>query len=420
MPLNPSDLLNCLFEAAVEAVVPSRCVPKYLPAPPKGRTIILGAGKASAAMAAAVEKHWDGALSGLIVTRYGHAVPTTRIEVVEAGHPVPDAAGMEAAQRILAFAHEAEADDLVLCLISGGGSALLSLPPKGLTLDDKQTINRALLKSGATIAEMNCVRKHLSAVKGGRLALAAAPAQVVSLLISDVPGDDPAIIASGPTVADPSTSEEACHILKKYKISIPTNVEEHLRSNLAETPKPNASAFHQVQNILVATPQEALTAAAEVARENGITPIILGDDIEGESSDIALMHASIARQIAKYHHPATPPCVLISGGETTVTVKGNGRGGRNTEFLLGLGIALNGYPGIHAIACDTDGIDGSEDNAGAILTSNTLVRAEALGLNARAFLDANDAYSFFQALGDLVVPGPTHTNVNDFRAILIM
>ena len=417
--LPPRDFLRRLFETALGAADPARHVPPHLPAPPKGRTIVVGAGKAAAKMARAVEDHWSGPLTGLVVTRYGHGVPCERIEVVEAAHPVPDAAGQRAAARILETVQGASAGDLVLCLISGGGSALLALPAPGLTLDDKRAVNRALLKSGANIAEMNCVRKHLSAIKGGRLAAAAAPARVVSLLISDVPGDDPAVIASGPTVADPTTFADALAVLEKYGITEPAAAVEHLRVARDETPKPGDPRLARIETRIIARPQDALEAAATAARQVGITPIILGDSIEGEAREVALVHAGIARQVRRHGQPAAAPAVLLSGGETTVTVRGRGRGGRNAEFLLALAVALNGEPGIHAVAGDTDGIDGTEDNAGALLDPTSLARGAALGIDAKEALADNDGYGFFAALGDLIVTGPTRTNVNDFRAILI-
>jgi hydroxypyruvate reductase len=380
---------------------------------------VVGAGKAAAAMAAAVEASWSGPIEGLVVTRYGHSVPCRHIEVIEAAHPVPDAAGREAARRILEKVAGLAPEDLVLCLLSGGGSALLSLPAPGVTLEDKQAINRALLRSGAPIDEMNCVRKHLSAIKGGRLAVAAAPARVVSLMISDVPGDDPSVIASGPTVPDATTSADAIAILQSYGIENPQSVMAHLQSSAAETPKPGDPRFRNVTNLVVATPQDALEAASRVARAAGFQPLILGNAIEGEARDVGLVHAGIARQVAGFGQPIAPPCALISGGETTVTVRGNGRGGRNAEFLLSLALALDGQAGIAAIAADTDGIDGSEDNAGAVLLPDTLDRAARAGLNPQAHLANNDAYPVFARLGDLVITGPTRTNVNDFRAILV-
>ena len=382
--------------------------------------MVVGAGKAAASMARAVEDHWQGPLAGLVVTRYGHGVPCKRIEVVEASHPVPDEAGRLAAERILGMVHGLAADDLVICLISGGGSALLALPAPGLTLQDKQAVHKALLRSGATIAEMNCVRKRLSAIKGGRLAAACAPAQVVTLLISDVPGDDPSIIASGPTVADRTSCADALAILAKYEIDAPPAIHEHLRTGRYETPKPGDARLARNRTAMIATPQRSLEAAAAVAKGAGITPVILGDGIEGEARDIALMHAGIARQIVRYGQPTRAPCVLLSGGETTVTVRGSGRGGRNAEFLLSLAIALDGQQDIYALAGDTDGIDGTEDNAGAVITPDSLARGEAAGICAKAHLANNDGYGFFSALGDLVVTGPTRTNVNDFRAILVV
>ena len=417
------ELLTALFHAAVDAVSPARCLPPRLPAPPRGRTVVVGAGKAAAAMAQAVEAHWRGPLSGLVVTRYGHGAPTRRIEVVEAAHPVPDAAGRKAAARILETVRGLGPEDLVLCLISGGGSALLAAPADGVSLEDKQVVNKALLKSGANIAEMNCVRKHLSAIKGGRLAAACAPAKVVTLAISDVPGDDPSVIASGPTVPDPTTFADALAVLAKYGIAAPRPGIEHLRAAREESPKPGDPRLAGGEVVILATAQDALRAAAEVARGSGVAPVILGDSIEGEARDVAAVHAGIARQVARYGgqpgSPAAPPCVLISGGETTVTVRGDWRGGRNAEFLLALAVALDGHPGISAIAADTDGIDGSEDNAGALLAADSLARAAALGIAAKARLAANDGYGFFAALGDLVTTGPTRTNVNDFRAILV-
>ncbi len=419
MSHEPRDLLRRLFDAAIASAMPDVCIPAHLPQPPKGRTLVIGAGKASAAMAKAVEDHWNGPLEGLVVTRYGHRVPTRSIEIVEAAHPVPDLAGREAAERILGMVRGLTADDLVLCLISGGGSALLTLPAPGLTLQDKQAINRALLKSGANITEMNCVRKHLSAIKGGRLAAAAAPARVVTLTISDVPGDDPAVIASGPTIADRTTFADALAILRKYGITEPAAVLEHLHAAEEETPKPGDPRLARCETHMIATPQMALEAAAAVARDAGYAAMILGDALEGESRDVAMVHAGIARQVLRHRQPVPAPCVLLSGGETTVTVRGKGRGGRNVEFLLALAVALDGAPGVHALAGDTDGIDGAEETAGAIVTPDTLARATAAGVDAKARLADNDGHGFFEALGDGVVTGPTLTNVNDFRAILI-
>lgn len=414
------NLLDTLFRAATDAALPDVCVAEHLPPKPKGRTIVVGAGKAAAAMARAVERNWDGELEGFVVTRYGHGVPTDRIEVVEASHPVPDQAGVEASKRILETVRGLNEDDLVLCLISGGGSALLSLPADGVTLDDKAKFTDQLLRSGATITEMNCVRKHLSAIKGGRLAMACHPAKVVSLIISDVPGDDLSSIASGATVPDPTTYNDALAVIEKYGIDAPQAIVDVLNAEPDETPKPGDARFDNVENVLIATPQMSLEAAARAARDAGYTPMILSDRIEGESRDVAQVHAAIARQVVAHGQPLKGPAVILSGGETTVTIRGQGgRGGRNTEFLLALAVALEGHAGIHAIACDTDGIDGSEDNAGAVIGPDTLARAEAAGLDAKAYLAGNDAYSFFDRLGDLVVSGPTLTNVNDFRAIII-
>ena len=418
---NPRQFLLDLFGAAVGAVTAEGCLPAFLPQPPaNGRTIVVGAGKGAAEMARVVEQHWPGPLEGLVVTRYGHKVPCEYIEVIEAAHPVPDQAGERAARRILDKVAGLTENDLVLCLISGGGSSLLALPAEGVTLADKQALNKALLSSGATISDMNCVRKHLSSIKGGRLALACAPARVVTLLISDVPGDDPGVVASGPTLPDPTTCADALAILARYAIQVPANVRRVLESGDGETPKPNDPRFARNSCHIIASAQIALEAAAAAARAAGITPHILSDEIEGEARDIALMHAAMARAVSLRGQPFSKPCVILSGGETTVTVRGKGRGGRNTEFLLSLAVSLNGQPGIHAIACDTDGIDGSEDNAGALLAPDSLERAGAHGLRARAMLDNNDGYSFFEALGDLVVCGPTLTNVNDFRAVLIL
>ena len=419
LTIKPDDLLRRLFDSALAAADPARVVPPHLPAPPRGRTIVVGAGKAAAAMAAAVERNWAGPLEGLVVTRYGHGADCRRIEVVEAAHPVPDAAGARAAARILAMVQGLGPDDLVLCLISGGGSALLALPAAGLTIDDKRAANQALLRSGAAIGEMNCVRKHLSAIKGGRLATAAWPARLVSLLISDVPGDDPAVIASGPTVADPTSFADARAVLEKYAIVEPAAVIAHLEAAAAETPKPGDPRLAGAETIIVARPQDALMAAAAAAEAAGYRALILGDSIEGEAREVARVHAGIARQVLRHGQPVAPPAVLLSGGETTVTVRGRGRGGRNAEFLLALAVALGDAPRLHAIACDTDGIDGTEDNAGCLLRPDSLARARRLGIEPRGRLADNDGYGLFAALGDLVVTGPTRTNVNDFRAILI-
>ncbi|HWK44821.1 MAG TPA: glycerate kinase [Stellaceae bacterium] len=412
-------ILDALFLAARQAADPAHVVPPALPPPPRGRTIVVGAGKAAASMARAVEKAWPGPLQGLVVTRYGHGVPCERIEVVEAAHPVPDAAGFAAARRILDLVGGLGPDDLVLALISGGGSALLALPAPGIPLDDKRAVTSALLRSGATIGMMNAVRKHLSAIKGGRLALAAYPAPVVTLAISDVPGDDPGTIASGPTVGDSSTLAEARALLAQAGVAVPESIRRWLDDPAAETPDLDDPRLAGNSFRLVATPQMALEAAADAARRFGVTPLLLGDALEGEAREVGLVHAGIARSVAEHGHPIGRPAVLLSGGETTVTVRGSGRGGRNVEFLLGLALGLDGQAGIHAIACDTDGIDGTEDNAGAWLDPATLVRARAAGIDPRAALARNDAYGVFAASGDLVITGPTLTNVNDFRAVLI-
>jgi glycerate 2-kinase len=418
-PPPPRTLLRAMFEAAVAAAQPAICLPPHLPAPPRGRTLVIGAGKASAEMARVLEAHWPGELSGLVVTRYGYAVPCERIEIVEAAHPVPDAAGMHAARRMLDMVGGLSADDLVICLISGGGSSLLPLPAPGLDLADKQRLNAALLASGATIGEMNCVRRHLSGIKGGRLAAACHPARVVTLLISDVPGDDPVDIASGPTCADATTCADALAVLQRYRIEVPPHVRAVLESGRGESVKPGDPrlASHEIR--LITAPQMALEAAAAVARAAGVPAHILGDSIEGEARDVGIVMAGIARQVAMRGQPFAPPCILLSGGETTVTVRGSGRGGRNVEFLLSLGVALDGLAGVHAIACDTDGVDGQEEIAGALLAPDSLERAYAQGIRARASLANNDGHGFFQALGDSVVCGPTLTNVNDFRAIYI-
>ncbi len=415
-------LLRRMFDAAIASAQPALCVPPHLPTPESlqgGRLIVIGAGKASAAMAAAVEAHWPCELSGLVVTRYGYAVPCQRIEIVEAAHPVPDAAGEAAAQRMLQVVQGLNANDLVLCLISGGGSALLPLPAPGLTLADKQAVNRSLLASGATISEMNCVRRHLSAIKGGRLAAACAPARVLTLTLSDVPGDDPIDIASGPTVADPTTCADALAILKRYGITVPEAARQLLHSGAAESIKPGDERLARNELRMVATPQMALEAAAQVAREAGVTPLILGNALEGEARDVGTVLAGIAKQVARYGQPAAAPCVLLSGGETTVTVRGQGRGGRNVECLLAMALALKGQAHTYALAGDTDGVDGLEEIAGAIITPTTLERAWALGIKPHDSLAHNDGHGFFEALGDAVVTGPTLTNVNDFRAVLI-
>ena len=431
--LQPAQFLRHLYEVAVTRALPLHNMAAFLPAPPRGRTLVLGAGKAAGAMAQAVEAHWpaDAALSGLVVTRYEHIPPrpvglAQRIEVLQAAHPVPDAAGIAAAQRIMELTRGLTEDDLVLCLISGGGSALLSLPAEGLTLQDKQRINKELLHSGATIAEMNCVRKHLSCVKGGRLALACAPARVVTLAISDVPGDEPSVIASGPTVPDASTCADALSILKRFGIALPHALMDALRSGSLETPKPGAPEFDQTELHLIATPGQSLQAAAQAARQAGLSAYILSDEMEGESREVGKVHAALARFVANQGEPFQRPCVILSGGETTVTVRtpapgsARGRGGRAGEFCLGLAQALQGQPNVWALAADTDGIDGLESNAGARVEPATLTRALAVGMKIEDFLERNDAYGYFSALNDLVTTGPTFTNVNDFRALLVL
>ena len=416
--VDPRALLRAMFDAVVEAADPLQRVPAFLPARPSGEVVVVGAGKASARMAQAVERAWDGPLNGLVVTRYGHAVPCAHVKVVEAAHPVPDAAGERAACRILELVSGLSADDLVLALISGGGSALLSLPAPGITLADKQAISTALLRCGASIATMNLVRKHLSAIKGGRLAAAAFPAATVGLLISDVPGDDPAVIASGPTVPEESTPAQALAALADYDVPVPPAVRAHLETTPG-CPGPHDPRMARVRNHVIAAPQQSLEAAAAVARQAGVTPVILSDSLEGESREVGIVLAGIARQVRRHGQPAPPPCVLLSGGETTVTVRGTGRGGRNVELLLALALALRGAEATHAIACDTDGIDGAAEVAGALIGPDTLHRAERLGVSAAAALADNDGHGFFAALGDQVVTGPTLTNVNDFRAVLI-
>ena len=430
-------VLRGLFDAALAAADPARAVVAHMPPPVAGRTVVVGAGKASAAMARAFEAAWEGPpgelLGGLVVTRHGHAVACDRIEIVEASHPVPDPAGEAAARRILDLARGLGPRDQLVCLISGGGSALLALPAPGLTLADKQEVTRALLASGATIGEINSVRKHLSAIKGGRLAAAAAPASVLTLAISDVPGDDPAVIASGPTVPDPTSFADARAVLAKYRIDAPGAVLAHLAAAREETPKPGDALFDRTRFELIASPQQALAAAADAAVERGIMPIVLSDRIEGEARDVAAVHAAIALQLGAGRFRVgeavvMPPAVLLSGGETTVTLRGAGRGGRNAEFLLALAAHLGGAPGIApgiapriaALACDTDGIDGTEDNAGAMVYPDTISRAASRGLAIKEALAQNDSYGFFAAIGDLVVTGPTLTNVNDFRAILVL
>lgn len=424
----PREFLRALFDAAVARAQPDKVMKDFLPEPPKGRTLVIGAGKAGGSMAAAVDALWpaDAPISGLVVTRYDHVPPAYksrpgRIEVVEAAHPVPDEAGLNAAKRIVELTRGLTKDDLVLCLISGGGSSLLTLPAEGVTLEEKQAINRALLKSGAAIDEMNCVRKHLSAIKGGRLAAMCAPARVVTLLISDVPGDDPSVIASGPTVADPTTCGDALAVLAKYGIAVSADVRRALEEGWLETPKPPEMRFANHAIRMIATPRQSLEAAADLARSAGVEPYILSDEIEGESREVAKVHAALARSVARRGEPFNTPCVILSGGETTVTVrKAGGRGGRASEFLLGCAIALQQEPGVFVLAADTDGIDGIETNAGGVVTPDTLSRAAKVGIRAADHLDRNDAFAFLDAIGDLLITGPTFTNVNDFRALLVM
>jgi hydroxypyruvate reductase len=418
--MNPRKLLLELFDSAVNAANPAHRLPEYLPLPPKGKTVVIGAGKAAASMAKALEDNWPGELSGLVVTPYGYGLPCARIEVIEAAHPVPDGAGEKAARRILELVAGLTGDDLVICLISGGGSSLLSLPAEGVSLEDKRTLNRALLKSGASIAEINCVRKHLSAIKGGRLAKQCAPARVVTLAVSDVPGDAPDIIASGPTVADPTTSGDALAVLKQYGITVPRHIQAWLESAESESVKPGDADLANNRFTIITKAQQSLEAAAKTARKQGYASLILSDCIEGEAREVAKVHAAIVRQVLNYGQPVAAPCVIISGGETTVTVRGNGRGGRNGEFILSLLKALRGQVWVYAIAADTDGIDGSEDNAGCILTPESFQRALDAGIDLNAMLANNDSYSVFAKLNDLVVTGPTRTNVNDFRAIVVL
>lgn len=414
--VEPAEFLHDLFMIGLAAADPLRAVPPHLPAPPKGRTVVIGAGKAAAAMAKAVEDHWpNDSLSGLVVTRYDYGKPTRTIEVLEAAHPVPDEAGEQACQLIFKQLEGLTKDDLVLALISGGGSALLSAPAPCLGSTEKRALNKALLKSGASIHEMNCVRKHLSAVKGGQLALAATPAQLLTLVISDVPGDDPRTVASGPTLPDPSTQMQALAVIDRYGIPVSDTVRAWLNDPAHETPKPDNPAFASHQVKVISSAKDTLAAAADFATRSGVTPLVLGDDLEGEARLVGQEHAAKAIKLA-----AMAPCVLLSGGETTVTVKGTGKGGRNAEYLLAAMIAAAGNPHIYGLACDTDGIDGSENNAGAAFTPAMWQQAQERGLDPQTYLDNNDAYSFFEALGGLVVTGPTCTNVNDFRALLVL
>lgn len=418
--MEPRILLQQMFEAAVRSARPESCIPEHLPDPPSGKLIVIGAGKASAAMARAFEDAWEGEIAaGLVVTRYGYEVPCRRIEIVAAAHPVPDEAGCAAAARMLQLVQGLTPEDLVLCLISGGGSALLPLPLDGVSLEEKQELGRELLRSGASIGEINCVRRHLSAIKGGRLAAACHPARVITLAISDVPGDNPADIASGPTVADATSCADALAIIRRYRISLPDQMLQCFLTGAGESVKPGDPRLACADYRLIATPQAALEAAAKVARDHGIAAHILSDRMEGEAKDVGKVMAGMALQVARRSQPFVAPCVLLSGGETTVTVRGNGRGGPNVEFLLALGVALDGEKGIHALAGDTDGVDGQEEVAGAWLAPDTLRRAWEQGMNPKASLDDNDGHGFFRSLGDSLVTGPTLTNVNDFRAILI-
>ena len=422
--MEPRQLLLGSFRAAVAAADPIEILPGHLPAPPRGRTLVVGAGKAAASMALAVERNWPAAapLEGLVITRYRHGLPMKRIRVVEAGHPVPDATGEAASREILEKAKGLAPDDLLLVLVSGGGSALLGLPAEDISMETLKTTTVSLLRSGAPIEAMNIIRKHLSAILGGRLA-AATQARVLALIISDVTGDDPTHIASGPCAPDPTTFQDALDVLEHWRVAVPASVREHLergaRGDIPETPKPGDAVFARSENRVVATAQNSLRAASEFFRSRGIPAAILGDSVTGEASEVAKVYGAFTRQIARYDEPYRPPVALVSGGECTVTVRGDGRGGRCTEFLLSLAIDLNGLAGVHALACDTDGIDGSEDNAGGLLAPDSLARAARLGLDARGLLARNDAYGFFSGLNDLVITGPTRTNVNDYRAILI-
>lgn len=420
MNIDQAKLLRQALDAAIASAQADTCIPNYLPPPVKGRTLVIGAGKASASMASVLEKHWQGNLSGLVVTQYGYAVACEKIEIVEAAHPVPDQASMDAAQRMLELVGDLHADDQVICLISGGGSSLLALPAPGISLQQKQSINQALLKSGASISEMNCVRRHLSAIKGGRLAAACHPAKLVTLLISDVPGDEPVNIASGPSVGDPSSCADSLAIIDRYKIKLPETVYQALLKGELESIKPEDIRLKNNSSHLVATPQKALLAAADFIQKAGIEAHILSDRIEGESRHVGSTLAAIALQVGGYAQPFRPPCAILSGGETTVTVKGNGKGGRNVECLLSMAIALQGRADIYALAADTDGVDGREPIAGAIISPDTLKRAREKGLNPLQALDQNDGHGFFQALGDSIITGPTQTNVNDFRMILVL
>lgn len=423
--MNPKALLIDSFHAAVGAADPLKIVVPHLPSPPRGRTLVVGAGKAAASMARAVELAWpaNAPIDGLVVTRYAHGLETSKIKVIEAGHPVPDSAGELAAAEILQRASELNSDDLLIALISGGGSSLLSLPVEGVSMADLKKVTSSLLHSGAPITEMNIVRKHLSRIQGGRLA-AACKAPVLTLIISDVTGDDPSAIASGPTCPDPSTYQDALDVLVRFKVDAPASVLSHLHAGVAglidETPKSGNIAFAHTDNKVIATAHQCLQAAAEFFRDASITPVVLGDTVTGEASEVAKVYAALVREIRMYSQPFRPPVALISGGECTVTVRGNGRGGRCAEFLTSLAAELDGMSNVYALAADTDGIDGTEDNAGALLFPDSASRAAALGISAKAMLENNDGYSYFQALNDLLVTGPTRTNVNDYRVILIL
>jgi glycerate 2-kinase len=412
-------LLTSMFDAAIEAADPLASLKAHLPEKPKGRTVVIGAGKGAAQMAAAFEQLWDGPLSGVIVTRYGYAAPCQHVKVLEASHPVPDEAGLAASAALFETVRDLSADDLVVALVCGGGSSLLPSPPEGLTLADEQALNEALLASGAPIGAMNAIRKHCSTIKGGRLAKAAYPARVVSLVVSDVPGDDPAQVASGPTVPDDVTLEEALALVESLRIELPEAIKTHLAKESARAPDPSDEAFARNEVTVVASAGISLDAAAGVGRNAGYSVAILSDAIEGEARDIGLMHAAIARKVADKNAPFQKPAIILSGGETTVTLRAKGRGGRNTEFLLSFANAIEGAQGISALAADTDGIDGSEDNAGAFADGQSAARIRKGGVDPKAALSGNDAWGAFEAAGDLFVPGPTGTNVNDFRAILI-
>jgi hydroxypyruvate reductase len=417
--IEPKAFLTSLFNAAVAAADPERTIRAHLPAKPGGRIIVIGAGKGSAQMARALEKAWDGPLEGVVVTRYGYAVPCERIEVLEAAHPVPDEAGLKAARRLLDKVSGLTEDDLVIALISGGGSALLPAPAGDLTLADEISVNKTLLASGAPISAMNTLRKHVSAIKGGRLAAAAYPAKLVSLVVSDIPGDNPAFVASGPTVPDSASRQDALAIVGAYCLDLPPSVKAHLHSPDADAPKPDDPRFARNEVHVIASAAVSLEAAAAEAKGQGIETVILSDAIEGEAREVGRVHAAIAREVALRDRPFRKPVVILSGGETTVTIRGKGKGGRNGEFLLAFALGIDGAEGVHALAADTDGIDGSEDNAGAFCDGTTVARLREAGLDARAYLANNDAWSAFNAISDLFVPGPTGTNVNDFRAVLI-